>query len=778
MPKPILLVHYGKKEWIRGSERCLIDLVHCLDRTRYTPVLWCDTQIMADAFKTLDIPVYMDEFPILLGYHTPKLSVNSTLSLVEKGRNIVQKHNIALIHANSAAPNQWLASIANRLNIPLVTQLHARYVFSDRLTLRVHQADHIIGVSQPVIQQVLEDGMSADSCHVVPNGIDTQRLLAQVSTTLPSADAQPRESNPQGPLRLITIGSLIQRKGMDILLRTVALLKTRDIPVQLTVIGDGEEMSALLALRKQLALETDVYFLGEKSDAFAYLTQDADIFISGAREEVFGLVLAEAGLAGLPCIAPDVGGIASVVEHLKTGLLVATPCPELLAEACQTLHADRVFMQDLGRAGKNRVLQHFTIATNTQRITAIYDQAIQNGRRTDISGFRQCLNLGGIVYRYILNKYRVLRAPSTINKMVILDTIPFNGGSKIATQRFLATLDPDVKVHILSCQPTDWSHSPYPTHRLLPLPYFQQAESGWQYIVKHSFIALQLLLLNLRLRNVKMVMGASLPSNDLALLFSKKLANSKWLQFIHGNVYPSRLNARLLQQVDYLYYLPSTEASLQETLARDACNMQQLIHNTHVESFINGIDVPCSAPLLCHQHQPRVLWAASALRWKGLDIFLEALERFSAATRPITDICFIRPHETSLEVSEVNIPLDNVHWHEAPDNLSEIREQCQIFVSTSHKEPFGLSILEALAAGMCVCIPADDAYWDSALTHGKNCIKYRANDSADLYAKLHALMHDPQTVKNIGAAGFQQAQQYCAHKTYSGVRQTVERYTL
>jgi len=771
-PTPILLVHYGRQEWIRGSERCLIDLVHCLDRTRFAPVIWCDTQVMADAFKTLNIPVYVDEFPILLGYHAPKYAINGTQSLINKGKAIVKEHDIALIHANSAAPNQWLASVANQLNLPLVTHLHARYVFSDRLTLRVHQADHMIGVSQPVINQMLEDGIESNRTHVIPNGIDTQRLLAQAPTPLPHT------TKGNKALQLVSIGSLIHRKGMDLLIRTVALLKTQNVAVQLTIIGDGEEMQNLVDLRQQLDLEKDVHFLGEQSEAFGFLRANADIFITGAREEVFGLVLAEAGLAGLPCIATNVGGIASVVQDQQTGLLVDEPCPELLAKACQTLNDDRDLLQRFGTAAKAHVYDHFTIAQNTQRICKIYEQAIQNGRRQKSSWLGQTLSTIKIGYCYLRNKISSVAVQDSYKKMIILDTIPFNGGSKIANQRFLATLDPQVKIHILTCQPHDWSSSPHPTHRLYPLPYLQDAQSGWRYVIKHSFIALQLLSLMVRVRKVQIVMGASLPSNDLALLFSKKLARSKWLQFIHGNVYPSRLNARLLQQVDYLYYLPSTKESLQKTLAINACDLETLGKSVRVESFINGIELPSSVPCLNAYQPPSILWAASALKWKGLDTFICGLKKFSDTERPLTNICFIRPTETQLAISQVNVPIHNVHWHEAPENLSEIREHSQIFVSTSHKEPFGLSILEALAAGMCVCIPADEAYWDRVLTDQQNCIKYHPNDSHDLYTKLLALTADPEKVARIGAAGFQQAQQYCAQKTYSGIRQTVERYTL
>lgn len=77
-PTPILFVHYGHTEWIRGSERCLIDLIHHLDLTQYTPILWCDTQIMAQQFADLDMPVYVEPFSLLLSWHQPRFDVKST----------------------------------------------------------------------------------------------------------------------------------------------------------------------------------------------------------------------------------------------------------------------------------------------------------------------------------------------------------------------------------------------------------------------------------------------------------------------------------------------------------------------------------------------------------------------------------------------------------------------------------------------------------------------------------------------------------------------------
>ncbi|MBF4438182.1 glycosyltransferase, partial [Vibrio anguillarum] len=72
-----------------------------------------------------------------------------------------------------------------------------------------------------------------------------------------------------------------------------------------------------------------------------------------------------------------------------------------------------------------------------------------------------------------------------------------------------------------------------------------------------------------------------------------------------------------------------------------------------------------------------------------------------------------------------------------------------LFVSTSQQEPFGLSILEALAAGMCVIIPEDNAYWDSLLTHELNCLKYAANDVSSLAETLHRAITEPHLAQRL-----------------------------
>ncbi|MEI8597440.1 glycosyltransferase [Vibrio sp. M60_M31a] len=125
------------------------------------------------------------------------------------------------------------------------------------------------------------------------------------------------------------------------------------------------------------------------------------------------------------------------------------------------------------------------------------------------------------------------------------------------------------------------------------------------------------------------------------------------------------------------------------------------------------------------KHAGVYFWAASLLKWKGLETLIKASKRAAISQSVVLNVCYIRPVDTCLPISNAPVLLSHTIWYEDPENLDDIRSQSNIFVSTSCNEPFGLSILEALAAGMCVVIPSDGAYWDKTLTHNENCIKYQ-----------------------------------------------------
>ncbi|OUS11960.1 hypothetical protein A9Q89_07300 [Gammaproteobacteria bacterium 53_120_T64] len=369
-PTTILFTHYGD-DWIRGSERCLLDLLRYLDRSLFHPVLWCNSEIMAKAAAALAVPVEVSPLPLLFGSRKPRFSIAAYCRLLRRGLDIVDKYGAKLIHANSGAPSQCLNIIARARRLPLISHLHSPYPLYERITLGLHHASVSIAPSNSVIDQLRGDGVPAKYCHVIHNGIDHTSLDQQRPIALRSALNIVEED-----FVIATTASLIHRKGVDIIIRALNDVRKRGLPAHLVVIGEGPERQALEHLCQSLELGPYTHFLGEQDNVNGLLRSGVDLFVSAARQEAFGLVLAEASLAGLPLVAPVVGGIPEVLLDQHTGLLVPPEDIQALADSIAQLYASPALRTTLGKAGRRHVLQHFTIERNVTDFTRLYQHCL------------------------------------------------------------------------------------------------------------------------------------------------------------------------------------------------------------------------------------------------------------------------------------------------------------------------------------------------------------------------------------------------------------------
>jgi len=357
--------------------------------------------------------------------------------------------------------------------------------------------------------------------------------------------------------------------------------------------------------------------------------------------------------------------------------------------------------------------------------------------------------------------------------LLVIDPIAFTGGSKIATENILRLLDSEqIRITILTADADSWHWPQLKRVRLIEPKWLSRQEQGIPYFLRHLFIAFQLILTRLRFGRLDITMGASGPGVDLALYLLKPVLGSYLVQLIHGPVACSRTIARCLHAANEVHYLESADASLIDAL-HTLTPTQHKLTEPHFQIMQNGL--PGHAwPSRCQNKRPVIFWAASLLKWKGLETLLDALRLLETGTRPDTHICYIRPQKNPLPISDAPVALDAVYWHENPAHLDKIRATANIFVSTSHHEPFGLSILEAMAAGHCILIPADDAYWDRTLKNNINCIKYSPGDTMDLANKLRSLSCDMERVRNLGSAAAKTACHYRAETRYTTIKNSLQ----
>ena len=349
-PAPILFVHHGQ-DWIRGSERCLVDIIQHLDRDRFRPVLWCDAPSLADAARAAGaVDVHLaptralpERFPPVVG------------PLADTAKALVARYGIRLIHANDLTPFPALVLPARRGRIPLLAQMHLIPTAVERRWSMVHQATLVVGVSHASIDGLLADGMPSERIRVVYNGVDVDRFHGHTDAPLRAELGIPATATVA-----TVVASLIERKGIEVVIRAVAALRHGGRDVHLVLCGDGDQEGALRSLAVELGIDAAAHFVGNRTDVAAILGGATDVLVSAARLEAFPLNLLEAGASGVPAVVSDIGPHRESVVDGETGLVVALDDTASFAAAIGRLADDPELRRTLGANARRRVEAHFT----------------------------------------------------------------------------------------------------------------------------------------------------------------------------------------------------------------------------------------------------------------------------------------------------------------------------------------------------------------------------------------------------------------------------------
>jgi glycosyltransferase involved in cell wall biosynthesis len=166
--------------------------------------------------------------------------------------------------------------------------------------------------------------------------------------------ALPAQPAPRTSKTVLAVGRLVHAKGFDVLLNAWALVVQRIPDWKLMIVGEGQERSALEALRDQLGLRTNVALPGAFSDITKAYAQ-ASIFCLSSRYEGFGLVLIEAMAFGLPIVSTACEtGPRELLEDKRDAVMVAINDHQALAHALLGLIADYSEADKLARTASRK----------------------------------------------------------------------------------------------------------------------------------------------------------------------------------------------------------------------------------------------------------------------------------------------------------------------------------------------------------------------------------------------------------------------------------------
>ncbi|WP_102226391.1 glycosyltransferase family 4 protein [Acidimangrovimonas sediminis] len=278
------------------------------------------------------------------------------------------------VHAAYAGHPTTAAWIAHRMTgIPFSLSSHAHDLFETQALLAEK-------LPEAAFVRTISDYNKAFILRHVPALAAHPPEVIHVGT-YPGAAPLPA---PRGraPFRLLYVGSLEERKGVDLLLRAMSRLALKDW--QLDILGDGPERKRLEKLATTLPIRRHVTFHGrQRNETVQEAMRAASVLVVpsriGARNQTEGLptVIVEAFSHGLPVVATRLTGIPEIVRDGETGLLFEMNDIPGLMRAISSIHADPQGATRMAQAGRRLVEAEFDQCRNAERLLGLIRQSVR-----------------------------------------------------------------------------------------------------------------------------------------------------------------------------------------------------------------------------------------------------------------------------------------------------------------------------------------------------------------------------------------------------------------
>ncbi len=232
--------------------------------------------------------------------------------------------------------------------------------------------DRVICVSNGVMDSLVSSGVLAERCLVVHNGVDPD-----IKPERTPEEVREELGIKKEELLIGTIGSLVKRKRVHILLETIAILQKEGIKIRGIVAGAGPEEEALKERARGLGIAELTTFTGFAQDPLSYINA-MDVFLLTSRAEGLPRVILEAMLMEKPVVAANVTGPAELVVEGKTGFLVQGDEPGEFARKVSALLDSPQERARMGSEGKKRVIENFSMDAYVKGVEQVFKEVFDN----------------------------------------------------------------------------------------------------------------------------------------------------------------------------------------------------------------------------------------------------------------------------------------------------------------------------------------------------------------------------------------------------------------
>jgi glycosyltransferase involved in cell wall biosynthesis len=413
---PRRVIYLDHTASLGGGEIALFNLVVHLDRSRYEPVvvLFSDgplrARLLENSIETHLIPLSSTVIgarkdSLGFGSVTKIKGVFESLRFVLRLAKFLRTLNGSLTHTNSLKSDILGGLAAKWAGLPVLWHVRDR-IDSDYLPPRVVAVfrrlcriipDIVIANSAATLETIkLGDG---DVGATAPLGgeVSFRTRVVHDGTIEPDARLLNHDVPGQRP-GVILVGRISRWKGQHVFIRAAAIVHDRFPSARFQIVGSamfGEDdyEREIRELLHELQLDDCVELTGFRSDVADIIRHSTLLVHASIVGEPFGQVLIEAMAAEKPVVATKGGGVPEIVNDGITGLLVAMGDVEGMAAAICKVLDDPDLARTMGKHGRQRVSEHFTIQHTVAKVQNIYDDVVEapGTTRSGLSRLWSCI---------------------------------------------------------------------------------------------------------------------------------------------------------------------------------------------------------------------------------------------------------------------------------------------------------------------------------------------------------------------------------------------------
>lgn len=293
------------------------------------------------------------------------------VGLLRRLRSVIRSERPDIVHLHSRRGIDLWGALAARLEgVPVVL---SRRVDNPEprwwVAMKYKLYDHVIPISQGIRKVLLAEGVPQNKLSCVPSAVDVQQYH-------PTREHLPwfrqEFALHETDLAVGMVAQFIERKGHRTLLQALPLVLQTCPRTQVLLFGQGPELENIRqVVNASTLLREHVVLAGFRRDLNRVLPC-LDVLVHPAYMEGLGVSLLQAAACGVPLIGTHVGGIPEIVQPGFNGELIPPGDPETLAHAMIDMLKDPNTRLDYGRAGRQWVERHFSIAAMVAGNMEIY----------------------------------------------------------------------------------------------------------------------------------------------------------------------------------------------------------------------------------------------------------------------------------------------------------------------------------------------------------------------------------------------------------------------